>query len=219
MGAPSPPPGWYPDPTGLRRQVYWDGQRWHQPPAPRKMSHLQIAGIVGIVIVGTAILGIGFALHHKTSRGSTATGSSLQSSAAPGATPPPVGLNQEARDGKFAFVVTSVDTAKTAHDPDNPFTQQIAKGTYVNIHLTVKNIANRPQTFFADNQRLWVGDRQFSPDRMAAVWAKASNVRIDPGSSITAEVTFDVPAGATGADTVELHDSALSAGVKVVARP
>jgi hypothetical protein len=33
-------------------------------------------------------------------------------------------------------------------------------------------------------------------------------VRINPGSSITAVVSFDVPDGATGADTVELYDSA-----------
>jgi hypothetical protein len=102
-------------------------------------------------------MGIGFAVNHKTSRGSTATDSSHQSSAAPGAPasqPPLAGLNQDARDGRLAFVVTSVDTAKTAHDPSNPSIQQTAQGTYVNVHLTVKNIGNRPQTFFADNQRL-----------------------------------------------------------------
>ena len=167
-------------------------------------------------------MGIGFAVNHKTSCGSTATDSSHQSSSAPGAPasqPPLAGLNQEVRDGRFAFVVTSVDTAKTAHDPTNPSIQQTAQGTYVNVHLTVKNIGNRPQTSFADNQRLWVGDRYFIPDRMAAVWAGASNVRINPGSSITAVVSFDVPDGTTGADTVELHDSALSSGVKVIARP
>jgi hypothetical protein len=167
-------------------------------------------------------MGIGFAVNHKTSCGSTATDSSHQSSSAPGAPasqPPLAGLNQEVRDGRFAFVVTSVYTAKTAHDPTNPSIQQTAQGTYVNVHLTVKNIGNRPQTSFADNQRLWVGDRYFIPDRMAAVWAGASNVRINPGSSITAAVSFDVPDGTTGADTVELHDSALSSGVKVIARP
>jgi hypothetical protein len=45
---------------------------------------------------------------------------------------------------------------------------------------------------------------------MAAVRAKASNVRINPGSSITAVVSFGVPDGTTGTDTVELHNSALS---------
>ncbi|MGB9227345.1 DUF2510 domain-containing protein [Mycobacterium sp.] len=24
----SPPPGWYPDPSGARGQRYWDGTRW-----------------------------------------------------------------------------------------------------------------------------------------------------------------------------------------------
>ena len=26
-------PGWYPDPSGRPGQTYWDGQRWHAPPA------------------------------------------------------------------------------------------------------------------------------------------------------------------------------------------
>lgn len=28
MGAPSPTPGWYPDPSGSRGARYWDGARW-----------------------------------------------------------------------------------------------------------------------------------------------------------------------------------------------
>ena len=28
MGAPSPTPGWYPDPSGAPGQRYWDGQQW-----------------------------------------------------------------------------------------------------------------------------------------------------------------------------------------------
>jgi Protein of unknown function (DUF2510) len=28
MGAPNPPAGWYPDPSGAPGQRYWDGQQW-----------------------------------------------------------------------------------------------------------------------------------------------------------------------------------------------
>jgi hypothetical protein len=28
MSAPSPPPGWYPDPSGAPQQRYWDGSKW-----------------------------------------------------------------------------------------------------------------------------------------------------------------------------------------------
>lgn len=30
MTTPTPPAGWYPDPTGKSGQMYWDGQAWQQ---------------------------------------------------------------------------------------------------------------------------------------------------------------------------------------------
>jgi hypothetical protein len=54
---------------------------------------------------------------------------------------------------------------------------------------------------------------------MAAVWTGAANVEINPGNSINAVVSFDVPNGTTSVGSVELHDSAFSGGVKVVPRP
>lgn len=35
MTRPSPPPGWYPDPSGAPGQRYWDGQKWG-PKAPEQ---------------------------------------------------------------------------------------------------------------------------------------------------------------------------------------
>ncbi|MGO9154115.1 DUF2510 domain-containing protein [Mycobacterium sp.] len=35
MSATTPlPPGWYPDPSGKARKLYWDGQEWHTAPPP-----------------------------------------------------------------------------------------------------------------------------------------------------------------------------------------
>lgn len=57
-GAPPPPPGWYPDPTGQQR--YWDGQRWHHDVAAplrparatnrRRFVKLAIASAVTCVV-------------------------------------------------------------------------------------------------------------------------------------------------------------------------
>jgi hypothetical protein len=77
--------------------------------------------------------------------------------------------------------------------------------------MTVKNVGNRPMTFWADNQRLWIGGRWFVPDKAAT-----SSVKLDPGKSDTVVLSFAVPAGNTAVDSIELHDAALSAGITVV---
>ena len=93
--------------------------------------------------------------------------------------------------------------------------QQTAQGVFVNIHMRVTNIGDAPQTFFATNQKLEsMGSQQFNADTMAAVWAGAATVEINPGNSIDTTVSFDVQPG-TPLYTVALHDSAFSGGVKV----
>jgi hypothetical protein len=55
--APAPPPGWYPDPSGIPRQVYWDGQNWHIPPPPKtsRTRWVVIGVVVGLVILGWVV--------------------------------------------------------------------------------------------------------------------------------------------------------------------
>lgn len=210
MSSAPPPPGWYPDPRGTQGQVYWDGQQWQfppVPPAPHKSRRLQTT-VVAVVIAAIAILGILTHLGHGTHKSASTQSSALsgQPSAAP-AQPSQVKLNQEARDGQLSFVVTSVDTSN------------VAQGTAVNVHLTVKNTGNRPATFWANNQRVWIGGRSIMPDAQATAKAGATSVKINPGDSATIVVSFDVPADNTTVETIELHDAALSAGVNVVPRP
>ena len=49
---------------------------------------------------------------------------------------------------------------------------------------------------------------------MVSVWDGSTNVDINPGNSINATASFDIPAG-TPPGTIELHDSAFSGGVEV----
>jgi hypothetical protein len=130
-----------------------------------------------------------------------------------GSLPAAAGIGQEVRDGKFTFVVNSVDRSKTAGDPNSGLTET-AQGEYLNVHLTVTNTGDKAQTFFADNQKLQADGKQFKVDSTAAAWSGASNVSINPGNRIDTVVSFDVPAG-TPAGVLELHDSAFSDGVKV----
>lgn len=57
-------PGWYPDPNGKRRKMFWDGAEWHtKVPASRKhfdpklaKKLTAIAGVTAMVAVGLAAL-------------------------------------------------------------------------------------------------------------------------------------------------------------------
>jgi len=197
------PPGWYPDPRGGPDQAYWDGQQWQFPPAKRKSSRAMVIAILfGVVVAAVGVLYMSAVGQHAI-RKSQSTQSSDQSAAPPTPQQPAqVKLNQEARDGNLSFVVTAVDTTDTA----------------VNVHLTVKNVGNRPTVFWANNQRLWIAGQWFVPDKAATAKAGAASVKLDPGKSSTVEVSFTVPAGSAAVDTIELHDSGLSAGISVVPR-
>ena len=64
-------------------------------------------------------------------------------------------------DGKFQFTVTSVDRSAVAGDPTNEFLQTKAQDEFVNVHLTVKNTGDKAQDYFAANQKLVVGGKQY----------------------------------------------------------
>jgi hypothetical protein len=56
MTAPSPAPGWYPDPSDPTRSIYWDGTAWSGPVDPensnnRKKSAVAI-GVCVLVVIG-----------------------------------------------------------------------------------------------------------------------------------------------------------------------
>lgn len=74
--APAPPPGWYPDPSGIPRQVYWGGQNWHIPPPPKtsRTRWVVIGVVVGLVILGWVVSAVGGkpASHDSPSARSTA---------------------------------------------------------------------------------------------------------------------------------------------------
>src|SRR5215218_6480665 len=105
---PHPPaPGWYPDPRGIPGQAYWDGQQWQFPPAPRKkLPRKTLAIICGAVFVAVPLMlvsPLGQKVLHKSK--STQSSAASTAPAAP-QQPTEVKLNQEARDGNLAFVVT-----------------------------------------------------------------------------------------------------------------
>jgi hypothetical protein len=70
-------------------------------------------------------------------------------------------------------------------------------------------------SFIASNQKLPIGGNEFSANDSAAMWTQSMNVDINPGNSIQAVVSFDVPANNTDSGVLTAHDSAFSGGAKI----
>ena len=233
MSQPPPAPGWYPDPSGTGSR-YWDGEGWGPaaPPSAPTPAPARPKKWVPTLLIVVAVLAVLFIVGKigynsgSTSRSSSTTtvgampppppahGGSAPS-VTTGPPPPPAGIGQEVRDGNFRFVVTSVDLSKTAGDPSNQFEIVPAQGEFVNVHLTVSNVGDRSQSFFASNQTLQIGANQFSSNNAATMWTQSMKVEINPGTSIQAVVSFDVPPGTSKDAVLTVHDSLFSAGAKV----
>ena len=109
----------------------------------------------------------------------------------------------------------SVDQSKTAGDPSNQVETVTARGEFVNVHLNVSNVGDQAQNFFASNQKLQIGDKQFSANDTAAMWIGSMTVKIKPGNSIQAVVSFDVAPGTSNDGVLTVHDAIFSGGAKI----
>ena len=211
-----PAPGWYPDPSGAGSR-YWDGRNWGPaapPPAagglPKKKQSVPKWVILFAVIA--VLMVVGEAGSHRNNSSSTSTSSSTPTNTAPLRL---AGIGQKVRDGKFVFVATSVDQSKTAGDPSNQVETVTAQGEFVNVHLNVSNVGDQAQSFFASNQKLQIGDKQFSANDTAAMWIGSMTLEINPGNSIQAVVSFDVAPGTSNDGVLTVHDSTSSGGAKI----
>jgi Domain of unknown function (DUF4352) len=149
-------------------------------------------------------------------------GYNVGSTSAPSATstvpPPRAGIGQEVRDGNFGFTVTSVDVSKTVRDPSIQFEIVPKQGEFVSAHLTVRNVGDRSQRFFAYIQTLQIGAHQFSSNNEATMWTQAMTVEIKPGTSIQAVVSFDVPSGTPNDGVLTVRGSPSSGGARISLR-
>ncbi|MGX7731889.1 DUF4352 domain-containing protein [Rhodococcus sp. 2H158] len=172
------------------------------------------------VIIAVATSGGG---DESTSTGSIPTGSSNtgENSENSGGSSPdsgaaPAGIGNEVRDGKFAFTVTDVETDITQAG-DNPYANKVPQGQFVFVHVDVKNIGDKAQSYFGSNQKLIdVQGREFNNDTEAEIYANDNFTigDINPGNTASVIVVFDIPTDAQP-KTVELHDSMFSGGATV----
>lgn len=189
------------------------------PPAKKKSALPIILAIVGGIILlccgGGAIIA---AVNSGKSQSATSANSSPEtpSNGTKAAKAAP-GLNSPVRDGKFEFLVSSIECGKP--QVGNEVLNRKAQGQFCVITISVKNIGSRAQTFFVDNQKGYAANgTQYSPDSVATIYASGDQSTwvnaINPGNSISGPIVFDLPAGATLA-SLKLHDSAFSGGVEV----
>lgn len=125
------------------------------------------------------------------------------------------GIGDEVRDGKFAFVVTGVESPGAEYNPDDSIVDE-ATGTWFIVGIDVTNIGDEEQTFSAGNQKLvWEGKELSATD---FAWHGTNFEDVNPGLTVGATVMFDVPdtfpVDGSGA-TLVLHDSSLSGGVEL----
>ncbi|MET0418953.1 MAG: DUF4352 domain-containing protein [Actinoplanes sp.] len=127
------------------------------------------------------------------------------------------GIGDRVRDGKFEFVVTDLDCSRTRLG--DRFLNKDAQGKFCVVTMSVKNIGDEAQMFSGSNQVAFdVKGAEFKNDGAAEFSANSSNETflndINPGNKVTGKVVFDVPRS-TVLETIELHDSFWSRGVKV----
>lgn len=147
-----------------------------------------------------------------TTSGETSTTVAESTTTTPAGLP---GIGDPVRDGKFEFVVMEIEEPGDIYDPDDVLEDE-AKGKWFIVHMTVENIGDEQQSFFAGNQKvLWDGKELVAAD---FAWNGTSIETVNPGLVFDAVVMFDVPEAFPegGKGTVlQLHDSALSGGVTV----
>ncbi|MBN7355481.1 Mpr protein [Mycobacteroides abscessus subsp. abscessus] len=225
MSAPqSAAPGWYPDPSGAPGQRYFDGTNWTvtappPPPAPAPKKGRKWPWIVGGVVVLLIVIGLagGNKEGEKPASATVATKAPQSGGGGAPAEKAAPGVGSEVRDGKFEFIVSKIDVGQSVVGRDgNQFMQKKAQGEWAVLSMTVTNIGDKPQTFFAENQKLIAGGKTFSADSTASSYLVDDSLmtEINPGNKIDVQVAFDVPVG-TEPDQVKLHDSAFSGGVAV----
>ncbi|AOS64268.1 DUF4352 domain-containing protein [Actinoalloteichus hymeniacidonis] len=181
-----------------------------QPPRrKRRILPLTVGIVVGLVLVG-AILGLGTEENDGPGEIDPAFGAGVDATAQ-------VGIGSTVRDGSFEFSVREVESGVASIGSD--YTESVAQGAYVLVHLTVGNIGDEAQ-LLADSNQVLIDEngRRFDADTGAAVISLRGNDtflnNINPGNTVEGTLVFDMPVDAQPV-AIELHDSPFSGGVTV----
>ncbi|MEU4692391.1 DUF4352 domain-containing protein [Actinoplanes sp. NPDC023714] len=190
----APPPGYVPAPPAKRKK------KW-----PWIVGGILLVMILGCVGIFTAILGVGKAAVDELDdnvNGKNAVAGEM---------------NNATADGSLEFTVTKLECGKAGVGESVLAVE--AQGSFCIVSVTVKNVGQEAQTFDGSSQKAYdAKGTQYSNDGSAelALNTSASTFleQINPGNKVTGKLVYDVPKG-TELTEIELHESFLSAGVKI----
>lgn len=175
--------------------------------------------ILTVVLVLVGLVAIGGAMGGGNQTQQPANQAAETAPPEPANQPQLAKIGEPARDGRFEFVVRSIECGHASVGSD--FMTRTAQGQFCFLTVNVKNIGNERQSLLADNQKLLdAGNREFSADSLATLYAGPQGTTatwlndINPGNSVEGIIVFDVPKDVTPV-VARLHDSAFSGGVRV----
>jgi len=121
------------------------------------------------------------------------------------------------RDGGFEFGVQDVSQVHQVGDPKDPALSITAKGVFVVVALSIRNVGEGPLTFFDRYQTLIDSSgNQYSASMAADIYGNLGipSTKIAPGAALVVRLAFDVPVD-TKPTNLTLRQSDSSAGVTV----
>lgn len=171
--------------------------------------------VAGLAVLGCCVAGVTAAVVSAALRGEGGAGSGGKGPAAGTLALP--GFDEPVRDGQFEFVVSGLSCGHT--ELVNGILRAQAQGQFCVVELSVRNIGDEARHFGDGLQKAYGPDGdQYAADTHAGVVVNGSGAAvwnvINPGNAVQAKIVFDIPPTAT-ITTLELHDSALSGGVRV----
>lgn len=172
-----------------------------------------------VLIAVVAAVGVVAVLASGSSSGDSSSSTSEESSAAsePSAEGGAAGIGDPVRDGKFEFVVKSVECG--AKKVGSEFLEEKAQGQFCLVDMSVTNIGDEAQLFDAGSQKgtTDTGATVDADGTASLVIPENENSfleEINPGNSIDVVVVYDI-AKDQKLTALELHDSFMSDGVAV----
>lgn len=187
-----------------------------QPPKSKGLHPLAITGIVvGSLLVLCCIGGGAFVLLSGEDEEPAAQEEPAPGQPADGDDAVP-GVGDPARDGKFEFVVTEIETGIASVGDDILGKEAQGQSCWCTCRLRIS--ATRPSCSTAPPKYLFDAEGwEHSSDGEAAFYVENSDSflnEINPGNRVEGIVVFDIPADAVPA-MLRLPDSPLSGGVEV----